>query len=78
MSKICRNCKRDLAMICFDPSPNSDDGHFPMCMACVERLRREQIRRYRTYYRPVVNKGLYEFVNTAKTVSDVMRGKIHG
>lgn len=81
MSKICRNCKRDLPVLCYKQSENSDDGLFPMCIACANLLREKQLENYYRYFpkyaAPWRNVGLSDFVRK-KCHDSVWRGKIHG
>lgn len=77
MSKICRNCKRDLPVLCYKPSENSDDGLFPMCSACVHLLRVNQLENYFRYFPTRRNVGLSDFVRNS-CYDSVWRGKIHG
>lgn len=74
--KICRSCKRDLPIAAFRESTNSDDGRFPMCIACVHLASEAQLKNYYRYF-PNLNKGLSDFVRNS-CYDSVWRGKVHG
>lgn len=72
MGKICKDCNRQLPIICFRFSLNSDDQRFPLCISCTHRRHKNQIENYYRFFPSQLSKivAICEMYDQACGVED--------
>lgn len=47
--RVCKNCKEEKSIWHYRLSSNSDNGLFPICKSCTDKLHQNALKRYASY-----------------------------